>query len=264
MISSICIETLFKEYPLLKRIEETKKAGFDYIEFWSWEDKNLHDIKSACKDSGVSIASFSGDKDFSAVDITHNEKYLDYIKSSAEKADYLYCENLVVHSNALGEGGAVLCDYKYTDKSSLMQNMAEVMRSAGEIARQAGVMLVLEALNTKIDHAGNVLYTTSDSVETVNAAGSANVKILYDIYHMQIMEGNVINTLADNFNAIGYIHAADVPGRHEPGTGELNYRNILKALKRLGYSGVVGFELIPKTDSLQAIAKIHEALGEKT
>ena len=89
MISSICIETLFTEHPFLKRIEETKRAGFDYIEFWSWEDKNLHDIKSACRDSGVSIASFSGDKDFSAVDFTHNEKYLDYIKNSAEKSKLL-------------------------------------------------------------------------------------------------------------------------------------------------------------------------------
>ena len=136
--------------------------------------------------------------------------------------------------------------------------MEDVLCRAKELAGEGGVNLVLEALNTRIDHAGNALFTTKDSVNSIKKANSPYVRILYDVYHMQIMEGNVINTLAANIKDIGYIHIADVPGRHEPGTGELNYENIFGALESLGYNGYIGFELFPKYDSKKAIEEIRK------
>ena len=258
MKASICIETFFTEYPFYERFAKAKSAGFDFVEFWSWDDKDLEKIKEICSELGLSIASFSGDKDYSLVDKTHNEKYLEFLGRSIEAAKYLGCENLVIHSNALGEGGLVTCHYKDVDRAELFFNMEEVLCCAKVLVEASGVNLVLEALNTIIDHAGNVLFTTKDSVASVKKAESKNIKILYDAYHMQIMEGNVINTLAGNIADIGYIHIADVPGRAEPGTGELNYDNIFKMLKALGYNGFVGFELFPKHSSAQALEAIKK------
>ncbi len=77
---------------------------------------------------------------------------------------------------------------------------------------------------------------------------SPRVKILYDVYHMQLNEGNICDTLTEFIDTIGHIHIADAPGRHEPGTGEINYPNVIKHLEKLGYNGTVGFELIPQVD----------------
>ena len=88
----------------------------------------------------------------------------------------------------------------------------------------------------------------------MRAVDSPRIKVLYDIYHMQIMEGNVIQTLTGNLDVIGHVHVADVPGRHEPGTGELNYANIFKALREAGYDKYVGFELDPTVASEEAMA----------
>jgi len=81
---------------------------------------------------------------------------------------------------------------------------------------------------------------------------SPRLKLLYDIYHMQVMEGNIIHTLTSNLDVIGHVHVADVPGRHEPGTGELDYANIFKALQEAGYDGYVGFEFEPTVSSMEA------------
>ena len=265
MKASICIETIFTEYPFIERLQHVKEAGFEYAEFWSWDDKDLSEIKSECERLGLKIASFSGDKDYSLIDSTHNEKYLQYLTRSMAAANFLGCENLVIHSNALGEGGAVICDYIGRDKAELFSNMQKVLKDACVFARRSGINLVLEALNTNIDHVGNFLSSTEESVKAAVSAKSPNVKILYDIYHMQLMEGNIINTLSDYFEQIGYIHAADVPGRNEPGTGELNYGNIIKMLDALGYKGVVGFELFPKRasqEAINAIQKIMQGSGQ--
>ena len=89
---------------------------------------------------------------------------------------------------------------------------------------------------------------------------SDNVKLLYDIYHMQIMKGNVIERIQKNLDCIGYIHAADVPGRCEPGTGELNYRKIFSAIKDAGYTGFVGFELLPAGENRTAVEAIKNSM----
>ncbi len=124
------------------------------------------------------------------------------------------------------------------------------------------IVLVLEALNTIIDHAGNTFRTTAETSKLTRDVKSDYIKILYDAYHMQINEGNIIHNLKDNINAIDYIHVADVPGRHEPGTGEINYKNVFNCLKYLGYDSVIGYELFPLTNSDKAIRAIKNLIHE--
>lgn len=129
------------------------------------------------------------------------------------------------------------------------------------IAEGEGVTLVLEALNTAVDHAGYFLRTTPQTMAILEAVGSPNVKMLFDIYHQQITEGNVIRNLRDNIGRIGHFHVADNPGRHEPGTGELNYANIFKAIDATGYEGYVALELGPSRGTEAALQATLECLG---
>ncbi|HYE81620.1 MAG TPA: TIM barrel protein [Clostridia bacterium] len=258
MKKSACIEMIFTEYDFYDRFKLAGDAGFKAVEFWGWEGKDILRIKELCDKYQLEIASFSGDKDFSLIDPAHHNAYIDYVNQSIAKARILGCKNLVIHSNALGEGGVVI--NSYSDKSDYEKfgAMVSTLIELALIAEKEGVTLVLEALNTEEDHVGNFLAYTRDSVQAIKCVNSPNIKVLYDIYHMQLMEGKIINILKENINEIGYIHVADAPGRMEPGTGEINYSNVFKALKELRYDGFIGFELSPSRDSIIVARELTE------
>ena len=256
MKKSACIETIFTEVPFEERFGLAKEAGFDYIEFWSWKDKNIKNIKELCTKNNVKVASFSGDQSYSLIDESHEQPYIHFIKESIEAAKYLNCDSLVIHSNALGEMGRVVNPYNELSNYKKFGTMLNVLKALAPMAEKDKVTLVLEALNTEVDHVGNFLAFTKDSAEAIRLVNSPYIKLLYDIYHMQIMEGNIIDTLKKYMDTIGYIHAADVPGRHEPGTGEINYVNVMNALRALKYDKAVGFELFPLHNSKDAVESI--------
>ena len=240
MKKSICIEMLFTEVPFEDRFRLTKESGFDFIEFWAWKHKDIQKIKELCQAYDLKIASFSGDQDFSMVDESQKEDYISFVEESIEIAKFLSCDNLVIHSNALGENGIVKNDYDNISNTKKITVMRDVLQTLAAKAEKANITLVLEALNTLVDHPGNFLTSTKEAAELIRLVNSSYIKILYDIYHMQIMEGNIINTLKEYIDIIGYIHIADVPGRHEPGTGEINFTKVMKTLNNLKYKGIIG------------------------
>lgn len=250
MKKSACIEMMFTEVPFEQRFELVKEAGFDYIEFWSWQDKDIKEIKSLCAKYGIKIASFSGDKEFSMVNKTENKDYINFVVESMETAKFLNCKYLVIHSNALGDGGVVVNHYDEISDYVKFTNMYDVLKILAPIAEKNGITLVLEALNTQIDHVGNFLAYTKDSTDLIEIVNSDFIKVLYDVYHMQINEGNIIATISKYIKSIGYIHIADVPGRNEPGVGEINYKNVMGTLRKLNYKGIIGFELSPSQNSI--------------
>jgi hydroxypyruvate isomerase len=255
---SVCIEMLFTEVPFEDRFRLAGEFGFDYIEFWSWKDKDVRRIKELCRMHDLKVASFSGDQDFSMIDEHQMEDYAAFVDLSIETARFLDCGHLVIHSNALGENGRVINDYSELSYDKKNAVMSEALRRLAPRAAAAGIILVLEPLNTLVDHEGNFLSFTREAAELVRFVNSSHLKILYDIYHMQIMEGNLIATLEEYIDAIGYIHIADVPGRHEPGTGEINFANVMKTLDALKYNGIIGFELTPAENSEKAVRSIKQ------
>jgi hydroxypyruvate isomerase len=256
MRKSVCIEMVFTEAPFEDRFRLAKESGFDYIEFWTWKDKNTKQINELCRAHDLKIASFSGDQEFSMIDGGQREDYISFVEASIKTAQFLNCDHLVIHSNALGENGVVIDPYLHVSDVRKNEVMFDVLKSLAVIAEAANITLLLEALNTVVDHPGNFLMSTKDAAEVIRVVNSSNIKILYDIYHMQIMEDNLIDTLKSYIDAIGYIHVADVPGRHEPGTGEINFTNVMTVLKELDYDGFVGFELEPERDSTTAARAI--------
>ena len=144
------------------------------------------------------------------------------------------------------------------DEVGAANTVAGLQRVAGA-AEKAGVTLVLELLNSKVDHKDYQADHTAWGVEVVKAVGSPRVKLLYDIYHMQIMEGDIIRTIRDNIDFIGHFHTAGNPGRNDmDDTQELNYRAIAQAIADSDYAGYVGHEFLPKGDALEAMRVAYQ------
>lgn len=132
-------------------------------------------------------------------------------------------------------------------------NIVLALKAAAPYFEDAGITLVLEPLNTLKDHRGYFLDSSYEAFGIIEEVGSPAVKLLYDIYHQQITEGNLIPTITENIRHIGHFHAADVPGRHQPGTGEINYANVFAAIDKLGYNYYVGLEYSPTLPSADTI-----------
>lgn len=134
--------------------------------------------------------------------------------------------------------------------------MYDTLLDCVKLADAEGITLNLETLNIATDHVGNFLATTQMEAEIVRLIGSPRLQFLYDVYHMQINEGCICDTITRYGDTFGHIHVADAPGRHEPGTGEINYKKVLSHLEACGYTGRVGYELFPLTDTKTAVQAI--------
>lgn len=253
---SACIETLYCELPFIERFAVAKKDGFAGIEFWSWTDKDPDKIGQAAKDAGITICGFNGDAELSLIDPEHNKDYLEFLKKSIVTAKQIGALSLTIHSNGLGEGGIVIDDYEGLSDTVKTGNMFYMLNKCAELAESEDVLLNLEGLNIITDHVGNYLVNTSMAAEMCRMINSDKLKVLYDVYHMQLNEGNLCNNIAEYIDVIGHVHVADCPGRNEPGTGEIYYPRIYKALEDAGYAGYIGYELFPKTTTEVAVEAI--------
>jgi len=243
---SACIEMLFSDRPFAQRIPAAKAMGLDAFEFWGWSNKNLAEIQEAAALTGLPIAAC-------CVDSANERRRAAYqplcMLEPANAA--LYAEMVDETCETMGKLGIK------TFISTVGQERFDVSRqaqhdaiitcasAAAPILAKHGFTLVIEPLNILVDHIGYYLARSSQALEIVDAVGSPNVKILYDVYHQQITEGNLIDTISANVSKIGHIHIADVPGRHEPGTGEIDYHNVFAAIERSGYAAYVGMEYMP-------------------
>ena len=256
---SICIELLFYEELFNKRLIKTAQSCFGYFEFWSWTGKDLELIKKLSIENNIKPASFSGDDMFSMISSKESEEYYNYFLRSIEIAKYLDCENLIIHSDAIINWNAKELNENLSYEEKLF-NSVKMMKRMAIIAEKEKINLQYEMLNDTVDHKNYFANDIKTACKMIKEVSSERVKILFDVYHVQIMHGNIINNIKNNSDLIGYIHIGDVPGRNEPGTGELNYCKILEAINSLGYKGFIGFELSPKDNSVKAINAIKKIL----
>jgi len=253
---SACIEPMYSELPFLERFRAAKNDGFEFVEFWSWTDKNLDAVKAAAEDAGIGIAGFNGDAELSLIDPAQKSDYLAFLKKSVAAAQKLGARSVTIHSNGLGEGGRVINAYENLSHTVKLCAMYDTLLECARIAEDSGICMNLEPLNITTDHAGNFLQTTQMAAELTRLIGSPKLKVLYDVYHMQLNEGSICDNIRAYGDQFGHIHVADTPGRHEPGTGEINYANVFACLEGCGYSGLVGYELIPMTTTAEAVKAI--------
>ena len=255
-LKSACIEPMYSELPFLDRFQAAKDDGFDFVEFWGWTDKDLDAVKAAAEKAGIGISSFNGDAELSLIDPEQKTAYLDFLKQSVAAAKKVGASSVTIHSNGLGEGGVVIDHYDALSHTVKLCAMYDTLLECAKIAEESGIQMNLEPLNITTDHVGNFLQTTRMAAEMTRLIGSPKLKVLYDAYHMQLNEGSICDNIRAYGDQFGHIHVADAPGRHEPGTGEINYANVFACLEECGYTGLVGFVLIPKTTTAEAVKAI--------
>ena len=253
---SVCIEPMYSELPFLERFQAAKDDGFSFVEFWSWTDKDLDAVKAAAERAGIGISGFNGDAELSLIDPEQKESYLAFLRRSVEAAKKVGAWSVTIHSNGLGDGGVVINHYDGLSDTVKLCAMFNTLKDCAKIAEESGIFMNLEPLNVTTDHVGNFRQTTRMAAEMTRLIGSPWLKVLYDVYHMQLNEGRLCDNIRAYGDQFGHIHVADAPGRHEPGTGEINYANVLACLEETGYTGLIGFELMPKTSTAEAVKAI--------
>jgi hydroxypyruvate isomerase len=140
-------------------------------------------------------------------------------------------------------------------------SVVEGLKATAELAEKAGATLLLEPLNTRYDHAGYWLAGSDRGADICRQVGSPRMKLLFDCYHMQIMEGDLLGHIHRNIDVIGHFHSAGVPGRHEHDDGEINYPFLLDRIESLGYKGVFGLEYAPTGGHEASLKRVRKYLG---
>jgi hydroxypyruvate isomerase len=222
--------------------------GVGAIEFFDWESADLDAVREASETHGVEIAgtlaagagSNIDDRDAPAVPnpYDHDAAVAD-IERSLEAAATVDAECLIVTPGP-DQGGF--------DDDTQRRAIEEVLRAVAPTAEDLDVTVVIEPLNTVVDHQGYFLQSSQTAFDIVRSVDSDRVSVLFDVYHQQITEGDVIRTLTENVDDVGHVHVADNPGRHEPGSGEIAYENVFAALEDAGYDGYVGMEWFAPSD----------------
>ena len=251
----ICIEMLHPDIKPEERIKKIKQAGFFWIEFWDWKDKNIELLESRCYQFNVNVANFSGQRQGSLIASDTHQKVFTDLKDAIKVAKKLNCPYLMLLTDELGEGGIVKQNFSEISPKEKYDNILFGLEKIIKLTPDS-ITLVLEILNTKIDHPGYYLDNMETAVKIVREINHPRLKILADLYHLGVMEHDIKQIIKKYLSEIGYIHIADIPGRHEPGTGSVDWYSILKIIKEKGYHGFVGFEYSPANDSDESLIKI--------
>ncbi|MBY6414548.1 TIM barrel protein [Rhodococcus sp. BP-252] len=250
-----CAEMIFSDLPLMDRIERISERGL-LVEIWDWSSKDI----DALAGSGAEFSSMTGYLTGNLTEPDGIEELLATAAQSLKVADKLDCPRLNLHGTGLGDGGLPVRPVEVVTPSMWL-TAADTLGKIAELGAAAGRTFVLENLNLAVDHPGTPFATASDTLALVKAVDHPNLRLNLDLYHAQIGEGNLIELVTEALPYIGEIQVADVPGRCEPGTGEINYSAVASALKKIGYSGVVGMEAWASGDPDAALDAFEAAFA---
>lgn len=251
------ISMLFKEVEFLERFDRAAAAGFKGVEFLFPYDWDKDELVERLQRNKLQL-------------VLHNLPAGDW--SAGERG----LASLVDRVDEFQRGVARAIDYATTlncprvnclagippvtqDRDRTFETMVSNVRYAAEETGKKGIKLIVEAINSD-DMPGFYLNTTRQVVDLLKAVDHQNAAIQYDIYHMQIMEGNLIKTIRHNLEKIEHMQLADVPGRHEPGTGEINFPNLFKAIDDMGYEGWIGCEYVPSASTEHSLGWLKDYL----
>ncbi len=252
---SACIEILYPHLPFIDRIAAAKKDGFAAIEFWGFADKDLDAIDQACKQNDIAIAACCVSTTEPAlaerfgklglIDYYSPAVFSQMCKESLQVALKYGIKNLIVCSGA---------DNPAQDTAHKDEYLTQSLIYAADIFKDTLVNLVVEPLNLT-DHPGTYLTRSDHTKRILDAVGSDKVKVLFDIYHQQMTEGNLTANIRSFADQLGHFHTADVPGRHELYSGEINWAYLFAEIEKLGYDGYIGMEYLPTRDTTEGLPK---------
>ncbi len=250
---AVCAEMVFLDLPFAERVRRISALGFQ-VEIWDW---TRHDVPALAA-TGAGFSSMTGYVTGSLVDEEGAAELVRTARESVAVAERLGCPRLNLHGTGLDPSGRpVRPVHEVTGPMWLTAH--RTLTRVAELGESAGVTFCLENLNTAVDHPGVPFARAADTLALVAAVDRPGLRMMLDLYHAQIGEGNLIELVRRAGPLIGEVQVADVPGRCEPGTGEINYPAVAAALAALGYRGTVGLEAWASGDTESALERFRTA-----
>jgi hydroxypyruvate isomerase len=254
---AVCAEMVFRDLPVHQRARRLHDAGFQ-VEIWDW---TRHDLDALAR----TLAVFSSMTGYIRGNLTDPDGAAELLRTAGESilaAERLHCPRLNLHGTGLDGAGLPVLPVKGEATEEMWHAARGTLGRIAELGERAGVVFTLENLNTAVDHPGVPFARAADTLALVAAVDRPGLRMNLDLYHAQIGEGNLIELVrrAHGQGLIGEIQVADVPGRCEPGTGEINYPAVARALAELGYDGTVALEAwASEDDSDRALQRFRAA-----
>lgn len=257
----LCLEMALMQMPFVNRFKKAAEIGFRNVEMWFVDDSFKGEpeaLAEVASDAGVSITS--------TVIGSPDGGVGGGLTNPANRAAWLDRARFTIDYNRrAGIKAAIVCAGDVIPgmkHEAMLKSVVDGLKATLEFAESAGITLFLEPLNTTYDHAGHWLTSSDLGAEICRQTGSDRMRLLFDCYHMQIMEGDVAKHIERNLDVIGHVHAAGVPGRHEVFNNELDYVFVARQLDSLGYNGVMALEYKPTMESEISLRKSIEYLQE--
>jgi len=258
---SVNLSMLFTEYSMLERPKAARLSGFDTIEVQFPYSEPIEDWVQAKEQSGVQVILINtppgdfaaGDRGLAALPGREKE-----FRASIEMTKR-YVQALSVRQVHVMSGIPPLDVERDRCAETLRKNLEYAASSLAEV----GAIAQVEALNT-VDVPGYYLTSTHSALAAIKEAAHPNLSIQYDLYHMQIMEGDLLRTIEQNLDMIGHIQFADTPGRNEPGTGEINFQRVFEVIDALPYEGYVGAEYTPRRSTATSLSWYRDLENPET
>lgn len=264
----VCIETFFGALPYAERLKRVADLGFKAYEFWFPEQRfDGAALTAEAKDFDL-LAELNAKHGLTATDFVFNHPGGGVRASLIEKKDRGRLRDEV--GRVIGLAKKIGCTRLICgsgnkvpglSRGAALDNMSAALAELAPMTGREGITLILEAFNSRVDHPDYFLDSPYDAVEVLSRVNHPNAKMLYDLYHMQIMDGNILAFLGKNIRHIGHFHIAGVPGRHEPDRSELDYRFVLGEIDKLGYTGYFGLEYWPTVDHAESLKRTRAYLG---
>jgi hydroxypyruvate isomerase len=243
--------------PPVRQLEIFAEAGFSAFEYNglpSRTPQQCEEIRKKMDDLKLSMGTFvvnrGGWRQTAMPDRAPHRQFLDDVKRAVELHKIIGNEVSTVTS------GLSVPNLTFDQQT---RNCVDILKRAADIVDKSKLVLVLEPLNHKVDHAGYFVVYSEHAAQIIGEVNHPQIKILFDCYHQQISEGNLINNINNYWDLIGYFQTGDVPGRKEPGTGEMNYQNIFKAIYAKGYKGIIGLEHGMLSPGIEGFRKVVAA-----
>lgn len=234
-----------------ERIRAAAAAGLDRVEFHLWDRVDIDAVERALQDTGVQLHSLVIGPRCGCVDRAREASFMDAIRGTVAMCRRLGAKGIVL------AGGPALKD---ASDAAQHDAMVHLIGTAAPVVEDAGLMIFLEPLNNRIDHPGMFMNTAMEGLDIVEEVASPAVRLLYDVYHSTVM-GEDWRRVLERGHLIGHVQVADTEGRHEPGTGSIEWKPWLAALQATGYRGDIGLEYRPSQGTLASLQRTREVLG---
>lgn len=253
------LSMLFQEHGFLDRFDAAAQAGFKGVEYVSPYEHPADAIAARLARNGLAQALFNlppgdwaaGERGI-AVLPDRVDEFRRGVDTAVRYAEALGCSQVNCLAGIAPDGAS---------RDALQTVFVENLKFAADRLGEAGIRLLVEPINTR-DIPGFFLTTTRQALAVIDKVGSPNLFLQYDIYHMQVMEGDLARTIEENLDRIAHIQLADNPGRHEPGTGEINYPFLFGHIDRIGYEGWVGAEYKPRAGTQDGLGWLAPFSGK--